>query len=104
MGFLNKLVPIGFGNTIAADRIVAIISPASAPAKKLKTEAKKENRLVDATHGRKTRTILVMDSNHIVLSAVHIETLCQRFQPKMDGSKFLAEHSTDAEEMEAIHD
>lgn len=103
MGFMNKLVPIGFGNTVAADRIIAVISPNSAPAKKLKTEAKNEKRLIDATHGRKTRAILVMDSNHVVLSAVHIETLCQRIQPKLDTAKFLAEHAADMEETEPAH-
>lgn len=103
MSFLNKLVPIGFGNMIAADRVIAIISSNSAPAKKLKTDAKKENRLVDATHGRKTRTILVMDSNHIVLSAVHHETLGQRIQPKLETGKFLEEYRFDAEDTEAPH-
>lgn len=104
MGFMNKLVPIGFGNTVSADRIIAVISPNSAPAKKLKTDAKKENRLIDATHGRKTRALLIMDSNHVVLSAVHIETLCQRIQPKLDTAKFLAEHAAGFEEMESVHD
>ncbi len=104
MGFMNKLAPIGFGNNVSADRIIAVISPNSAPAKKLKTDAKKAGRLIDATHGRKTRALLVMDSNHVVLSAVHIETLCQRIQPKLDTAKFLAEHAADLEETEMVLD
>ena len=75
----KNLLNIGFGNTVAAERVVAIVSPNSAPMKRLKDEAKDENRLIDATHGRKTRSIIVMDSNHIVLSAIQAETISQRY-------------------------
>ena len=75
----KNLLNIGFGNTVAAERVVAIVSPNSAPMKRLKDEAKDEKRLVDATHGRKTRSIIVMDSNHIVLSAIQAETISQRY-------------------------
>ena len=75
----KNLLNIGFGNTVAADRVVAIVSPNSAPMKRLKDEAKDEKRLIDATHGRKTRSIIVMDSNHIVLSAIQAETISQRY-------------------------
>ena len=75
----KNLLNIGFGNTVAAERVVAIVSPNSAPMKRLKDEAKDEKRLVDATHGRRTRSIIVMDSNHIVLSAIQAETISQRF-------------------------
>jgi len=64
---------------VAAERVVAIVSPNSAPMKRLKDEAKQERRLVDATHGRRTRSIIVMDSNHIILSAIQAETVSQRF-------------------------
>ena len=74
----KNLLNIGFGNTVVAERVVAIVSPNSAPMKRLKDEAKDEKHLVDATHGRKTRSIIVTDSNHIILSAVHPETLSQR--------------------------
>ncbi len=74
-----NLLNIGFGSTVVADRVVAIVSPNSAPMKRLKDEAKKEQRLVDATHGRRTRSIIIMDSNHIVLSAIQAETISQRF-------------------------
>jgi len=73
------LLNIGFGSTVAAERVVAIVSPNSAPMKRLKDEAKDEKRLVDATHGRRTRSIIVMDSNHIVLSAIQAETVSQRY-------------------------
>jgi len=70
---------IGFGNTVVAERVVAIVSPNSAPMKRLKDEAKVDKRLVNATHGRRTRSIIVMDSNHIVLSAIQAETISQRY-------------------------
>jgi len=75
----QALLNIGFGSTVVADRIVAIVSPNSAPMKRLKNEAKDDKRLVDATHGRRTRSIIVTDSNHIVLSAIQAETISQRF-------------------------
>ena len=75
-----KLVHVGFGNLVVGERIVALIGPASAPIKRLKDEAAKEGRLVDATQGRKTRAILVMDSGHVILSALHPETLAHRFE------------------------
>ncbi len=74
-----RLLNIGFGSTVVADRVVAIVSPNSAPMKRLKDEAKKEQRLIDATHGRRTRSIIIVDSNHIVLSAIQAETISQRF-------------------------
>ncbi len=75
----EPLLNIGFGNTVAAHRVVAIVTPSSAPMKRLKDEARDQGRLVDATCGRKTRAIIVMDSNHIVLSAIQAETVSQRF-------------------------
>jgi len=75
----QNLLNVGFGSTVVADRVVAIVSPNSAPMKRLKDEAKTEKRLVDATHGRKTRAIIIMNSNHVVLSAIQAETISQRF-------------------------
>jgi regulator of extracellular matrix RemA (YlzA/DUF370 family) len=75
----KSLLNIGFGNTVVAERVVTIVDPNSAPMKRLKDEAKKDNRLVDATHGRKTRSIIIMDSNHVILSAIQAETISQRF-------------------------
>ena len=75
----QQLLNIGFGSTLDAERVVAIVSPNSAPMKRLKDEARNDNRLIDATHGRRTRSIIVLDSNHIVLSAIQAETISQRF-------------------------
>ena len=74
-----RLLNIGFGNSVVADRVVAIVSPNSAPMKRLKDEAKEDSRLIHATHGRRTRSIIIMDSNHVVLSAIQAETISQRF-------------------------
>jgi regulator of extracellular matrix RemA (YlzA/DUF370 family) len=75
----QNLLNIGFGNTVVAERVVAIVSPNSAPMKRLKDEAREEKRLIDATQGRRTRSIIIMDSNHIVLSAIQAETISQRY-------------------------
>ena len=75
-----KLVHVGFGNMVVADRIVAIISPSSAPIKRLKEEAREAGLLVDVTQGRKTRAILVMDSKHVIMSAIQPETITSRFK------------------------
>lgn len=73
-----KLINIGFGNTVSANRMIAVISPDSAPVKRLITEARNIGKLIDATYGRKTRAIVVMDSGHIVLSPVLPETVAGR--------------------------
>jgi extracellular matrix regulatory protein A len=81
------LLNIGFGSTVVADRVLAIVVPNSAPMKRLKDEAKNENRLIDATHGRRTRAIIVLDSNHVVLSAIQAETVSQRFADLIKASE-----------------
>lgn len=75
-----KLVHIGFGNIAVAERIVAVIDPDSAPVRRLKEEAREAGLLVDATQGRKTRSILIMDSRHVILSAIQPETIAARFE------------------------
>jgi regulator of extracellular matrix RemA (YlzA/DUF370 family) len=77
------LINIGFGNVISGDRVIAIVNPESAPLKRLKEEAKDEGKLIDATYGRKTRAIIITDSNHIILSAIQPETIAQRFKQSM---------------------
>ncbi|MCL0033522.1 DUF370 domain-containing protein [Thermodesulfovibrionales bacterium] len=72
------LVNIGFSNVISASRIVAIVNPGSSPIRKLREEAKNKGKLIDATEGKKTRSIIVTDSDHIVLSALQVETITQR--------------------------
>jgi len=81
------LVNIGFGNVVAISKVVAIVTPSSAPMKRLRDEAKKGGRLIDATEGRRTRSIIVTDSNHIILSAIQAETITQRF---LEGKEVLA--------------
>ncbi|MEW5948070.1 MAG: DUF370 domain-containing protein [Thermodesulfobacteriota bacterium] len=75
----SRLLNIGFGNSVVMDRIIAIVNPSSAPMKRLKEEAKESKMLIDATQGRRTRSIIVTDSNHIILSAIQAETIAQRF-------------------------
>ena len=70
-----KLINIGFGNVVAANRIISIVSPESAPIKRIITVARDENKLVDATYGRRTRAVIVTDSDHVILSAVQPETV-----------------------------
>lgn len=79
------MLNIGFGNVVAANRVVAIASPNSAPIKRLKDEARDEKRLIDVTHGRKTRSVLIMDSNHVILSAIQAETISQRLTTLKDA-------------------
>lgn len=76
---LPILVNIGFGNVVSAGRVVAVVSPGSAPLKRLREEAKKKGKLIDATAGRRTRSIIITDSDHVILSAVQAETVTQRF-------------------------
>jgi regulator of extracellular matrix RemA (YlzA/DUF370 family) len=75
-----QLLNVGFGNTVMVERVIAVVNTGSSPARKLKEAAKNEGRLVDVTEGRRTRSILVMDSNHVVLSSVQADTISQRMQ------------------------
>lgn len=77
---MRELLNIGFGHTVISSRIIAIVSPKSAPIKRLKEEAKKGGKLVDATSGRQTRAVVVTDSGHVVLSAVMPSTLLARLE------------------------
>ena len=72
------LLNIGFGNMVVGSRIIAVVNPNTAPMKKLREEAKLAGRLLDATQGRKTRSIIITDSNHCILSAIQAETITQR--------------------------
>ena len=75
----DKLINIGFGNYVLAGRVVGIVNPSSSPMKRLREDARAEGRLIDATQGRKTRSILVTGSNHVILSSIQPETISQRF-------------------------
>ncbi len=77
-----KLINIGFGNIVSANRIIAIVSPESAPIKRIIQEARERGMLVDATYGRRTRAVIVADSDHVILSAVQPETVANRLTVK----------------------
>jgi extracellular matrix regulatory protein A len=77
-----RLINIGFGNIVSANRVNAIVSPDSAPIKRIMTDAKERGDLVDATYGRRTRSVIILDSGHIVLSAIQPETVANRFVNK----------------------
>lgn len=77
-----KLINIGFGNIVSANRLVAIVSPESAPIKRIIQEARDRGMLIDATYGRRTRAVIITDSDHIVLSAVQPETVAHRLNIK----------------------
>ena len=73
-----KLINIGFGNIVAAGRVIAVVSPDAAPIKRIIQEARDSERLIDASYGRRTRSVVIMDSDHVVLSAVQPETIAHR--------------------------
>lgn len=81
-----KLVNIGFGNMVSANRMIAIVSPESAPIKRIIQEAKERGNLIDATHGRRTRAVIITDSDHIILTYLQAETLANRIaEETIDG-------------------
>lgn len=80
----STLLNIGFGNAVIASRLVAVIMPTSASGKRIREEAKETRLLIDATHGRKTRAILIMDSGHVILSAMQPETISNRLMNSND--------------------
>ena len=92
-----KLINIGFGSIVSADRLVAMVSPESAPIKRIIQEARDNGMLIDATYGRRTRAVIITDSDHIILSAVQTETLANRID---DMSVVL----TDDDEEDADYD
>ncbi len=77
-GMEIKLLNVGFGNIVVADRVIAIVGPDSAPIKRLKEEARDRGKLIDATYGRRTRAIIITDSDHVILSAIQPETAAGR--------------------------
>lgn len=77
-----KLINIGFGNMVSANRLVAIVSPESAPIKRIIQDAKEKGTLIDATYGRRTRAVIVTDSDHVILSAVQPETVANRLNDR----------------------
>ena len=84
----QQLVNVGFGIYVLASRVVAIVNPLSSPMRRLRDDAKAEGRLVDVSQGRKTRAILVTDSNHVILSAISADTLGQRFAQQGSSNNY----------------
>ena len=82
-----RLINIGFGNIVSAGRVIAIVSPESAPIKRIISDARDRGMLVDATYGRRTRAVVIMDSDHVVLSAIQPETIAGRLTDKDPNSK-----------------
>ncbi|HAH78993.1 MAG TPA: hypothetical protein DCL64_05695 [Ruminococcaceae bacterium] len=80
-----KLINIGFGNMVSASRLVAIVSPESAPIKRIIQDAKERGTLIDATYGRRTRAVIITDSDHVILSAVQPETVANRLNDEERG-------------------
>lgn len=77
-----KLLNIGFGNMVSADRLIAIVSPDSAPIKRMIQESREKGLLIDGTYGRRTRAVILMDSDHVVLSAIQPETIANRLNSR----------------------
>lgn len=82
-----KLINIGFGNMVSSGRLVAIISPESAPIKRMIQEAREKGSLIDATYGRRTRAVIVTDSGHLILSAIQPETVAGRFAERIESEE-----------------
>ena len=79
-----KLINIGFGNMVSANRLVAIVSPESAPIKRIIADARERGSLIDATYGRRTRAVIITDSDHVILSAMQPETVANRLEDEKD--------------------
>lgn len=81
-----KLVNIGFGNMVNADRVISIVSPESAPIKKIIRESKKDSTLIDATHGRKTMSVIITDSDNVILSYMDLKQIASKFGMEVDDN------------------
>ncbi len=88
-----KLINIGFGNMVSAAKLVAIVSPESAPVKRIVQEAKEKGTVIDATQGRRTRAVIIMDSDHVVLSALLPETIANRLTYKDEDDEYEEEEN-----------
>lgn len=82
-----QLIPIGYGNAVSAERLVAVVSPESAPIKRIVQDARDRGMLIDATYGRKTKSVLIMDSDHVVLSAVLPSSIAGRAETVHDDNE-----------------
>jgi len=82
-----NLINIGFGNIVAANRVIAVVSPESAPIKRIIQEARESGMLIDATYGRRTRAVIITDSDHVILSAIQPETVSHRMDNQKEESE-----------------
>jgi len=80
---MGLIVNLGFNNIVMRDRIIAVVSPEAAPVKRMREEARRNRKLIDATHGRRTRAIVITDSDHVILSSAQPETIAQRIAEKI---------------------
>lgn len=92
-----QLINIGFGNIVSADRLISIVSPESAPIKRIVQEARDRGVLIDATYGRRTRAVLIMDSDHVILSAIQPETVANRVLKEEITDHFVEDFSSEEE-------
>ena len=100
-----QLINIGFGNIVSANRIVAIVSPESAPIKRIVQDARDRGMLIDATYGRRTRAVIIADSDHVILSAVQPETVAHRMESKNnDKENFDVEYELDEELSDSVEE
>ena len=76
----NRLINLGFNNVVVKDKVIAVVSPDAAPIKRLKDEARRNNKLIDATSGRRTRAVIITESDHVILASVQPDTIVQRFK------------------------
>ncbi len=90
-----KLINIGFGNVVSSDRIISIVSPESAPIKRIIQESRDKGMLIDATYGRRTRSVIICDSDHIILSALQTETVANRLTSREDVVNLEEEEALD---------
>ena len=86
-----RFVNIGFGNLVNSDRVISVVSPDSAPVKRIITDAKDRNMLIDATHGRRTRAVVITDSDHVVLTFLQPETIANRFNDETEDNGGVAD-------------
>ena len=85
-----RLLNVGYGNVVMSSRVVAVLGPSAAPIRRLRDEARERGKLLDATEGRKTRSVIITDSDHVILSAVHADTISLRLSQPV-GAEFEAE-------------
>ena len=93
-----KFINVGFGNMVSAHRIISLVSPESAPIKRLVQDAKEDGRVVDVTCGRRTRTVIITDSDHVILSAIQAETISNRLTGQSEASYASLDESDDEEQ------